>query len=438
MKANARALAATALVQVVEQGRSLSDALPEVLAQADARDRALVQELGYGVSRWYPRLDAVLALLLQKPLKSKDQDLHCLLLVGLYQLGHMQLAAHGVVHDTVEAVRQLNKPWATKLVNGVLRNYQRRQQSLDAQLEEQAGSRWAHPDWLIERLRADWPDHWQEILTANNQRPPMSLRVNARCLDREAYRQQLEAAELPVHSIAAAEQGLQLEQPVAVERLPGFADGLVSVQDGAAQLAAQLLEVQAGMRVLDACAAPGGKTCHILERSPELSELVALDRDAQRLLRIEENLERLGLQASVVAADAGSPDGWWDNVPFDRILLDAPCTATGVIRRHPDIKLLRQAQDIATTCDQQQRLLQALWPLLAPGGMLVYCTCSVVTAENSAMLERFLGGQEDAREQRIDAAWGHACVVGRQILPGEQGMDGFYYACIRKQQQGGQ
>lgn len=431
---NARALAALAVVDVVQQGRSLSAVMAPILTQAQPRDRGLVQELAYGVLRWHPRLMTVLESLLQRPLKEKDGDLQALLLVGLYQLSHLSLAEHGVIHDSVEAARQLGKSWATKLVNGVLREYQRQGSEIDDTLTQHESSRYAHPQWLLERLRKDWPDDWQAIADANNQRPPMSLRVNARLVSREAYLSKLHGAGVEADAIAATEQGVQLVAPMSVEQLPGFEEGEVSVQDGAAQLATQLLDVQPGMTVLDACAAPGGKTCHVLERTPDLSIMVALDQDADRLERVEENLERLHLQAQVVAADAGATPDWWDGQGFDRILLDAPCTATGVIRRHPDIKVLRKPHDVKATVDEQQRLLAAMWSLLAPGGMLVYCTCSVLRAENVDQISCFIDSQDDAREQLIGDVWGHACTVGRQILPGEQGMDGFYYACLRKQE----
>lgn len=433
MKRNARALAALAVAEVVGQGHSLSAVLPGVLGQAAARDRALVQELAYGVLRWYPRLEAMLALLLQKPLKERDADLQALLLAGLYQLGWLSLAPHGIVHDSVEATRQLGKDWAGKLVNGVLRNFQRQRATLESRVDATDSGRLAHPAWLLQLWQKDWPRDWEAIAAAGNRRPPMSLRVNAGRQSRQDYLASVRALDPAADSLAATEQGIVLATPQSVEALPGFAAGLVSVQDGAAQLAVQLLDVQPGMRVLDACAAPGGKAGHILERTPGLAELLALDQDPERLQRVRENLDRLGLQARLVAADAGEVEDWWDGRPFERILLDAPCSATGVIRRHPDIKVLRRASDVAGLVRQQRRLLEALWPLLVPGGMLEYCTCSVLHDENTGQLQAFLGAHADARELPIEVSWGHACTVGRQLLPGEQDMDGFYYACIQKQ-----
>ncbi|MFZ5622303.1 MAG: 16S rRNA (cytosine(967)-C(5))-methyltransferase RsmB [Pseudomonadota bacterium] len=437
VSATVRTLAGEAIGQVIGARRSLSLVLPEVLARCEPADRGLLQELAYGTLRWRYRLDALLAQLLRQPLKAKDQDIGALLLVGLYQLAYTAVAPHAAVHATVEAVRATGKRWAVPLANAVLRGYQRRRTELDALADASDEGRWAHPGWLIERFRSDWPDAWQRILAANNERPPLVLRVNARRLDRDVYRRALDAADLPHTPLRFAPQGLALATPVGVERLPGFEDGQVSVQDGAAQLAAVLLDAGPGMRVLDACAAPGGKTAHILELQPRLAELVALDSDAQRAQRIHENLTRLRLDATVIVGDAGAPDGWWDGRPFDRILLDAPCSATGVIRRHPDIKSLRRASDIDELARSQARLVDALWPLLAPGGMLVYATCSVLRRENEAQIAACLQRRADAEERRLDMPWGVACRHGRQILPGDAdaggvGMDGFYYACLVK------
>lgn len=440
--ANARALAADAVTQVVRDGRSLSQVLPTCLDRAAAVDRALVQELAYGVLRWRFRLEALLRQLLKQPLKRKDQDVVSLLLVGLYQLAYTEVAPHAAVHATVEAVRATGKRWAVSLANAVLRSYQRQHAELNAMADRQPADRHAHPAWLVEQLRADWPDDWERILMANNQRPPLVLRVNARHGDLASYRAELDAVGMAHVALPTTAYGVCLEQAVAVERLPGFAAGAVSVQDAAAQLAAPLLAAEAGMRVLDACAAPGGKTAHILERTPDV-ELLAVDIDAARVRRIEENLQRLGLSAQLVVGDAAQPEAWWDGRPFQRILLDAPCSATGVIRRHPDIKSLRRAADIDTLAATQAQLLDALWPLLEPGGLLLYATCSVLRRENEARIEAFLRRHADAREAALDVApevsWGRPMRHGRQILPGDTdgnpaavGMDGFFYASLIK------
>ena len=414
-------------------GKSLSRLLPAELAlHDDPRQKALVQELAFGTLRWFYQLDAVLEKLMSKPLKTRDRDLHALLLIGLYQLRIVETATHAAVSETVEAARLMQKKWATGLVNAVLRNAQRRQVELDAFVKESLTANWAHPQWWVSLLQQDWPDHWQDILAANNQRPPMTLRVNREKIDAESYLQLLQKAEIEASLVEVADAAICLQRPIAVHQLPGFSEGLVSVQDAAAQMCADLLELQPGQRVLDACAAPGGKTCHILETEAALSSVLAIDKDARRLERVDENLQRLGLRATLKVADAAKPDRWWDGQLFDRILLDAPCSASGVVRRHPDIKLLRRESDIDALLDQQQYLLNALWPLLAPGGILLYATCSVFQQENANSIELFLGRFSDAREYRISGDWGLAQSVGRQILPGQQGMDGFYFARICK------
>jgi 16S rRNA (cytosine967-C5)-methyltransferase len=329
-------------------------------------------------------------------------------------------------------VRRRGKHWAAGLINGVLRNFQRRRVQLTAELDDDEQGRYAHGAWLVNTTREAWPQDWEKILDSNNARPPLSLRVNGRRSSRDAYLEDLGALNVAASIIAHTEHGLRLHEARDVEDIPGFADGLVSVQDGAAQLSAGLLDVQAGMRVLDACAAPGGKCAHILERQAGVAELVAMDRDAERLLRVEQNLRRLSLRATTVCADAGQPGQWWDGRPFHRILVDAPCSATGVIRRHPDIKLHRQPGDVARLAATQARLLGALWPLLAPRGLLLYATCSYLPRENDHVLAEFLAGHPDACCESMPYSWGHATRHGRQVLPGEDAMDGFYYAMLGK------
>jgi 16S rRNA (cytosine967-C5)-methyltransferase len=444
-RANARSLAATAVCEVLQNGRSLSFALPPLLVQAAVADRPLIQELVYGTLRWRFRLEALLQQLVARALKAKDQDITCLLLLGLYQLAHTAVPEHAAVHETVDAVRATGKAWAVPMVNAVLRGYQRRREALDAVADARLTARYSHPAWLIDALRADWPDDWEQILAANNTRPPFVLRVNTQRIAVPDYCQALMAAGLPYRTLEHADAALWLPDPVPVDRLPGFADGQVSVQDAAAQLAAPLLNAAPGMRVLDACAAPGGKAAHILETTPELAELIALDIDAARVERISDNLQRLGLRARTLVGDAARPDAWWDGRPFDRILLDAPCSATGVIRRHPDIKSLRRAGDVDELAATQARLLDALWPLLAPGGMLLYATCSVLRRENEQQIERFMQRCDDARGEEPPGTWGRPLGRGRQILPGvgatpadpAASMDGFYYAVLIKHREGG-
>lgn len=407
--------------------------LPAELARyQDTRQRALVQELAYGSLRWFHRLDRVLEQLLQRPLKRRDGDVRALLLVGLYQLLILETPAHAAVAESVEAARVLGKSWAAGLVNALLRNAVRHADELLGTVEAHPVAYWSHPQWWIERLQKDWPQHWQSVLTANNERPPMVLRVNRRRLERADYLDKLTAAGIDATPLAMTLHSVRLHQPLSVELLPGFRDGLVSVQDSGAQLAALLLDLAPGQRVLDACAAPGGKTGHLLEVEPGLASLVAIDNVSTRLARVRENLERLQLKAELVAADAADTDTWWDGRLFDRILLDAPCSASGVVRRHPDIKVLRRVGDPESLAVRQQRLLDALWPLLAPGGMILYVTCSVFSTENGEVTSSFLQRHADAVEQVLQVNWGQPVSVGRQLLPGEQETDGFYYARIVK------
>ena len=433
MTQDARASAARVIARVTASGQSLPDALAvELRCLADPGMRALAQELSYGSLRWYYRLDALLCQLLARPLKARDLDLRCLLLAGLYQLDKLALPQRVAVHETVQATGALGKRWASGLVNAVLRNFQRRSSELEPAVARSEQSRYAHPGWLVEMLKADWPHHSEPVLQANNERPPFSLRVNRLRISRQDYLVMLAGQDLEAIPLAHTSHGILLHRPLPVENLPGFSAGLVSVQDGAAQLAAGLLQLEAGQRVLDACAAPGGKTAQILETAPQLSTLTALDIHRQRLDRTAETLQRLSLQADLVAGDAAEPAAWWDGSQYDRILLDAPCSATGVIRRHPDIKLLRKHDDIAKLATRQAEILRAQWPLLVPGGILLYVTCSVFRTENTEVVEAFKSRHADVEEVPLVAQWGIAQAAGRQILPGEQGMDGFYFARLTK------
>ena len=427
---NVRAVAARLLGQVLGQGQSLARVLPPALEQVDPRDRGLLQELGYGICRWQPMLQALLDRLLERPLDPSEPAVRALLLTGLYQLHYLRIPEHAAVAETVTAARQLRKPWAAGLVNAVLRAFLRRRAELLAALETDREARTAHPRWLLDVLQRDWPDDWSAIIAANNARPPMTLRVNSRRVSREDYRSRLAEAGWTAEP-AAPPTALTLAEPVEPTLLPGFTEGWISVQDAAAQWAAPLLDLRPGLRVLDACAAPGGKTGHLLECSPNL-DLTALDWDATRLERVRETLVRLRASAHLVVGDAERPTEWWDGILYDRILVDAPCSATGVIRRHPDIKLLRREQDINALAESQQAMLSSLWPLLRPDGRLVYATCSVLRRENEDVMAAFLATHPDAWETPITADWGRALLHGRQILPGEAGMDGFYYAVLVK------
>lgn len=432
MAMNPRLAAARALSTVLAGKASLGSSLPDVLAKVEARDRGLTQELAFGTARWQPRLAGLAERLLQKPFKAADRDVEALLLVGLYQLFYTRIPHHAAIGETVGCVEKLKKPWAKGLLNAVLRNAQREGEALLAELEHDPVIRVAHPRWLQKSLKAFWPEHWEAICAANNAHPPMMLRVNRRQTSRDEYLAELQAAGIEAFACRFSEDGIRLAAACDVQQLPGFAEGRVSVQDEAAQLAAGLLELKPGQRVLDACCAPGGKTCHILEREPELAEVVALDLEPKRLQRVQENLQRLQLKATLTAADARDTQAWWDGKPFLRILLDAPCSATGVIRRHPDIKLARQADDIAPLAILQGEMLDALWPTLEVGGVLLYATCSVLPTENREVIEAFLNRTPGARELDLPDAFGLQQPHGRQLLPQEDGHDGFYYAKLIK------
>jgi len=431
--AASRAVAAQVLLAVLRDNVHLNTALKQLRpANMAARDAALVQELCYGALRYRPRLEFWLTHLLKQPLKAADLDVHALLMLGLYQLVAMRVPAHAAVKETAQACRNLGKSWAVKLINAILRRFQREQTALEAAADQDETACYMHPRWFIERVQQDWPQHWQELLQANNARPPLCLRVNRRLIARDALLETFAAAGVEARAGEVSEDAVILEKPADVESLPGFAAGHFSVQDEAAQLAAMCLDLKAGMRVLDACAAPGGKTAHILERCPDLAELVAVDSDPGRSQRIHVTLERLGLQATLRIADVGDTDAWWDGRLFDRILLDAPCSATGVIRRHPDIKSRRRPRDVSKVAELQVELLAALWPLLAPGGNLLYVTCSVLAEENARQIDRFLAANDTARAAALPDSWGLPAGRGRQILPGQSGMDGFYYAGLSK------
>ncbi|MGC3981599.1 MAG: 16S rRNA (cytosine(967)-C(5))-methyltransferase RsmB [Steroidobacteraceae bacterium] len=434
--AEIRAQAALLLMQVADQGKSL-DALLENRSDAP-QERGLLRSLSYGSVRWYWRLLAVLSKLSSQPVKDLQPEVRALALVGLYQLLHTDIAAHAAVAETVEAARSLKLQRATGFLNAILRRCQREADALVAAVDEELAVRTAHPQWLATQLQQDWRDQAEAILHANNEHPPFWLRVNTQRVSRDAYREQLAAQGLQSEISAHSPEALLLPQAVDVYSLPGFSEGSVSVQDAAAQLAAHLVDPQPGERILDACAAPGGKTCHMLELQPQLKEMVAIDIDASRLRRVYGNLRRLGQEATMMTADAGEPDSWWNGKLFDRILLDAPCSGTGVIRRHPDIKLLRRASDIVKLAARQSELLQNLWPLLAPGGRLVYASCSALRAENSHNVAAFLETHPEARDITAEVAgkFGFAdltaSTTGLAIQAGQGGMDGFYYACLHK------
>jgi 16S rRNA (cytosine967-C5)-methyltransferase len=426
MTTDTRAAAAQAIAGVL-QGGSLNALLPAALETVSSRDRGLLQQLCYGTLRLYPRLYPQLQALLDKPLRSKDSDIEALLLLGLYQLEDTRIPDHAAVAASVGATRALKKDWARGLCNAVLRRFLRERTALGETLGPAA--RCAHPQWLYDALQTDWPEDAEALLQANNAQPPMVLRVNAQRASREQYLQRLADAGMPAQAGALAPEAIYLEAPTDVALLPGFAEGLASVQDEAAQVAALLLAPGPGARVLDACAAPGGKACHLLERHPDIA-LTAMDVDEARLQRVRENLQRLQLHATVLCGDAARPPALLPAEQFHHILVDAPCSASGVIRRHPDVKLLRRPEDIPALAAQQGAILDGLWPLLAPGGTLLYVTCSVLEAENSGVIAAFLARREDAESLPLNVGTPRA--AGNQILPRPGGPDGLFFSLLRR------
>ena len=403
------------------RGRSLDAALTFDV-QSTRQERGLLRALAYDSIRWYLRLDALLDRLLARPGQKLEPDVRALAIVGLCQLLYTEIPAHAAVAETVEAARQLGHPRAAGFINAILRRCQREHTQLTAQIDRDVAIRTAHPRWLVDALEADWGEQAAAILAANNQRPPFWVRVNRRRTSGAQYRARLAASGIAVADSMYDDEALLLADAMDVADLPGFAEGEVSIQDAAAQLGARLVAPRPGDRVLDACAAPGGKTGHLLELQPELAQLVAVDVSSERLTRIADNLRRLGMSATLVAGDAGEPAAWWDGRPFERILLDVPCSATGVIRRHPDIKLLRRPDDIAALADRQLQLLRASWALLAPGGRLVYASCSALQAETAEVVQAFIATGAPVREAAPSV----------RIAAGTAGMDGFYYACLEK------
>lgn len=428
MALDTRAAAAKAIAQVFKQQGSLASALPPLLKQVTPQDKGLLQELCYGSLRYFHLINQHLQGLLKQPLKPKDQDIQALLIIGCYQLDYSRIPPHAAVASCVEACRALRKNWACKLVNAVLRSYQRLE---DRDISSQPWLEQSHPKWLYKQIQQAWPDQANAILEQNNQHPPFSLRVNRQRLSRDDYLKLLDQQGIDASACQFSPDGITLAKPCPVELLPNFMDGWLSVQDEAAQFSAGLLQIEDNQRILDACCAPGGKTGHILECAKGIS-LTAIDTEAKRLKRVEENLQRLNLSAKLICDDAGNTDAWFDGQAFDRILLDAPCSATGVIRRHPDIKLLRKPNNILELCEIQQTLLEKLWATLKPGGILVYATCSVLPQENEMQISAFLEKHSDAQELKIDAHWGCKVSHGRQLFPQPGGHDGFYYARLQK------
>ncbi len=416
--------AVSTLTRVIGEGRSLDGNINEEATP-------LAKQIIYGALRDFYLLDCLTDKLIDKPLPVKHLDLKLLIMCGIYSIRSLNRPAHASVNAVVSSVKALNKVWAKGLVNAVLRNYIRKREGLDSRANDNIEAQTNHPEWLVDRIQRAWPDNWQEMIEANNQQPPMVLRINQQKISRSAYMAQLEDSGCAASAGTLVESSVILDKPLNVSLLPGFAEGLVSVQDEASQLATVILNPAPGQRVLDACAAPGGKACHLLEACPEI-QLTANDVDERRLSTLGENLGRLGLVCDLNCSDLLKLQAEL----FDRILLDAPCSATGIIRRHPDIKLLRRNSDIDKLSTTQLGLLNAAWELLVPGGEILYSTCSVLPEENELLINRFLQERHDVEILPISSSGGIELSVGRQFLPRKIGHDGFYYAHLRKRPSG--
>ena len=429
-KQNSRAVVAKILSELLSGSGSLSTQLGKHKTHIEF---SLIQETCYGCCRWFHLLEQLLSQLLSKPLKAKDQDIKCLLIAGLYQLRELEVAEYAVINESVSAAEHLGRPWAKAMVNAVLRNYVRKKDALEQTVLSHSAGQYSHPAWLLAEINSQWPDQADQIFQNNNKRPPMTLRVNRLQKSRAEYLDLLNDAGIEAIPGEVADSAVYLAQATDVASIPGFSEGWVSVQDEASQLVPGLLQLEPGLRLLDACAAPGGKTCHILESEPSLTGCTAIDISQRKLDRIGENLERLHLDADLVPCDASDIDRWWDGEKFDRILLDAPCSATGIIRRHPDIKLLRTPEQIESLLHSQRKLLRSLWQCLKPGGLLLYTTCSVLRQENDTIIADFLDSSDNAKYQGITADWGVECDFGRQLLPGaNQSPDGFFFSLLKK------
>lgn len=430
---NSRAYSANIIHQVIHEKRSLNTLFNPVTIEE--KQKALIQELIYGTLRWYYQIKPIAERLLQSPLKPKNRDVLCLLLTGLYQLIHMNIPEYAVVSETVEATKALKKPWAKALINKTLRRFLREKNEMLNVINHSLSSRYAHPSWLIQNIKKSWPHHWQAILNANNQQAPLFLRINQQKITRNDYLKLLKEKNIDAIPIQELPYAIQLKKSAPIHQLPGFNEGYIYVQDISGQFAAMLLDVKPHQYVLDACAAPGSKTTHILEIAPKVKKLVAIDKDPTRLKKIPENVDRLGLPHHVlklILADATNTKQWWTGEKFDRILLDAPCSGTGIIRRHPDIKILRKESDLSQLTKKQQNLLQSLWPLLAEGGKLLYSTCTVLPEENEMIIKNFLSQQTNAAVIPLTIKSGLALSVGYQLLPNNNNHDGFYYSLLNK------
>jgi 16S rRNA (cytosine967-C5)-methyltransferase len=426
-----RGSAANIIAALVNGTGSLTASLKEFSSHPEI---SLLKELCFGTCRWFYLLEYLLSQLLSRPLRKKEIEIKCLLLIGLYQLREMSIPQHAVINETVKSTVALKKPWAKGLINAVLRNYQRRAIDLDGSINQEGPEiRFSCAKWLKKEITSAWPLNWEEILNHSNYRPPLTLRVNLNEKSREDVLALLLESKIEAIPGRLAHSAIYLKRPLPAEEIPGLQEGWISIQDEASQLIPSILQLSPQQSVLDACAAPGGKTCGILESERSLTDVLSLDRSSSRLERVSENLERLRLNSTLVTGDARKPDEWWDGRLFDRILIDAPCSATGVIRRHPDIKILRTSDEVAALEKIQSEILSSLWACLRDGGLLLYTTCSILPRENSLQIERFVESTNNAKYEGIQADWGVECGYGRQLLTGmSDGPDGFFYSLLRK------
>lgn len=428
---SARATAAKIVHSVCYDHQSLTDAMADLQSNPDA---AIIKEMCFGTIRFWISLIALLNDLLETPIKKEDKDIECLLCIGLYQLIHMRIPDHAVVNETVSATRDLKKPWASGLLNKLLRLAIEKKQN-DNLLTRGITAQYAHPNWIIEKIKLAYPENWESILESNNQKPPLFLRVNTTKISTSDFLKLISSHDLPHKKIEGLSDGVELTAPTPVEKIPGFFEGFFSVQDASGQKVVEYMDLQSDHFVLDACAAPGSKTTHLLEKHPDLKKLVCVDLHADRLKKIENNIKRLQLpikNVSLFASDITNLSAWWDNTLFDRILVDAPCSASGVIRRHPDIKLLRKKTDIPVLAEMQYHILNTLWETLKPHGKLIYTSCSIFPDENDAVIQLFLSAHPNAIHQPIKNDWGTPTPFGQQILTGDRNRDGFYYAILEK------
>ncbi len=422
--------AALAVKAVIQDQRSLTDVLPQVLDGVN-QDAALLHELTAGTLRWWERLSMQIEVLLSKPLQPKDFDIYCLMLIGLYQIQFTRIPDHAAVSQTVNGTKSLAKPWSTNLVNAVLRRSIREKEQLQQQFQDNPVFRYSHPQWMIKKLQHDWPENWEKILESNNKRKTLTLRVNVNKSKVDEVLGKLDTEKVSACKTKDSPVGIKMRDKSKIWQSDFWKNGHISVQDESAQLAAYMVELKPGMRGLDACAAPGGKTCHFLELQPSL-DLLALEKDAIRMKRLQQNLDRLNLQCDTHVADASDLGSWWDGELFDLVLLDAPCSGSGVIHKHPDIKHLRRATDVEQNVQTQRKLLDTLWSVLKTGGSLLYCTCSVFRQENDQQAQWFINKHPQAQPISLDDRFGLVLTIGRQRLPSDYDSDGFYYAGFTK------